>query len=67
MMLEKYVEMLKPYVEELFGQNCASHDINHLIRVMKIALYIQKYEGGDRLIIGIAAFLHDVHRVFYMQ
>ena len=63
MMLEKYIEMLKPYVKELFGQNCASHDINHLIRVMKIALYIQKYEGGDKLIIGIAAFLHDVHRV----
>jgi uncharacterized protein len=30
---------------------------------MELALKIQSKEGGDRVIIGIAAFLHDVHRI----
>ena len=30
---------------------------------MKIALYLQTKEGGDRLIIGISSFLHDIHRL----
>ena len=30
---------------------------------MNIALYLQEKEVGDRIIIGISAFLHDVHRI----
>ena len=30
---------------------------------MKLALHIQETEGGDRIIIGISAFLHDIHRI----
>lgn len=30
---------------------------------MKLALHLQEKEGGDRIVIGIAAFLHDIHRV----
>lgn len=62
-MLEEYIEQLKPYVIELFSGDSSGHDISHLIRTMNTALYIQEKEGGDRLIIGIAAFLHDVHRI----
>ncbi len=62
-MLEKYIEILKPYVIELFEKDSSGHDISHLTRTMNTALYIQEKEGGDRLIIGIASFLHDVHRV----
>lgn len=62
-MLEEYIEKLKPYVIELFSSDSSGHDITHLTRTMNIALYIQEKEGGDRLIIGIAAFLHDVHRI----
>ena len=62
-MLENYIENLKPYVVSLFGDDSSGHDISHLTRTMKIALYIQEREGGDRLIIGIAAFLHDIHRI----
>jgi uncharacterized protein len=36
---------------------------SHLYRVYNMALRIQKKEGGDRLVIGVAAFLHDIHRV----
>ena len=62
-MLEKYIEELKPFVIEFFKNDSTGHDISHLERVMKLALNIQENEGGDRLIIGISAFLHDVHRI----
>ena len=62
-MLEEYINKLKPYVIELFSNESSGHDISHLIRTMNTALYIQEKEGGDRIIIGIAAFLHDVHRI----
>lgn len=63
MMLEDYIEKLKPFVVDLFKNDSSGHDISHLERTMKLALHIQEKEGGDRLIIGIAAFLHDVHRI----
>lgn len=62
-MLNEYIEILKPHVMELFKNDSSGHDISHLIRTMNTALYLQEKEGGDRLIIGIAAFLHDVHRI----
>lgn len=62
-MLERHIEILKPYVIELFKNDSSGHDISHLIRTMNTALYIQGKEGGDKIIIGISAFLHDVHRI----
>ena len=62
-MLEQYIEIIKPYIIKLFENDSTGHDISHLVRTMNTALYIQEKEGGDRLIIGIAAFLHDVHRI----
>lgn len=62
-MIEKYIEKLRPHVLEMFAQDSSGHDIGHLERTMRTALYIQNKEGGDRVIIGVAAFLHDVHRI----
>lgn len=62
-MLEDYIEQLKPYVDELFKDDSSGHDISHLIRTMNTALYLQEKEGGDRIIIGISSFLHDIHRI----
>lgn len=62
-MLENYIEELKPYVINLFKNDSSGHEISHLIRTMRTALYIQEKEGGDRIIVGISAFLHDVHRI----
>lgn len=62
-MLNNYINQLKPYVLDLFKKDSSGHDITHLERTMKTALYIQSKEGGDRIVIGIAAFLHDVHRI----
>ena len=62
-MLEKYIEDLRPLVIELFRKDSSGHDISHLERTMNTALYLQSKEGGNRIVIGIAAFLHDVHRI----
>lgn len=62
-MLENYIKELRPLVIELFKEDSSGHDISHLERTMNTALYLQEKEGGDRVIIGIAAFLHDVHRI----
>ena len=62
-MVEEYIEKLRPFVLELFESDSSGHDIGHLERTMRNALFIQDREGGDRIIIGIAAFLHDVHRI----
>ena len=62
-MLDEYIKKLKPYVLDLFKNDSSGHDISHLIRTMNTALSLQEKEGGDRLIIGISAFLHDIHRI----
>lgn len=62
-MLEEYIKKLRPFVIELFEKDSSGHDISHLERTMNIALHLQEKEGGDRIIIGISAFLHDVHRI----
>ncbi len=54
---------LKTKVDVMFANEKSGHDIAHLERVMRLALHIQKEEGGDRLIIGISAYLHDIHRL----
>ncbi len=62
-MLEKYISILRPKVLELFKEDSSGHDITHLERTMNTALFIQQYENGDRVIVGISAFLHDIHRI----
>ena len=63
-MLEDYINKLMPIVIKMCKNNkTGGHDIDHFKRTMKIALYLQSKEGGDSLIIGIASFLHDIHRL----
>ena len=61
--LEEFITLLIPSVKEIFAEDSSGHDISHLERTMNNALFLQKHEGGDELVIGVAAFLHDVHRV----
>lgn len=62
-MLEDYINKLRPEVLKLFKNDSSGHDITHLERTMNIALLLQKYEGGDEIVVGISAFLHDVRRI----
>ncbi|NTW30514.1 MAG: HD domain-containing protein [Candidatus Moranbacteria bacterium] len=54
---------LENRIRHLFQSESSGHDLHHLHRVRNLALSIQEKEGGDRLIVAIAAFLHDVHRI----
>lgn len=62
-MLEKYIEIIKPYIIDLFKDDSSGHDISHLIRTMNIAINICDKENGDKLIVGVSAFMHDIHRI----
>ena len=63
-MLDEYISKLMPIVKKMCSkEKTGGHDIDHFLRTMKTALYLQKIEGGDPIIIGIASFLHDIHRL----
>lgn len=47
-------------IKEQFMNEGTGHDWYHIDRVRKIALHIQEKEGGDRIIIELAALLHDI-------
>ena len=65
--LDKYINLLEKKVSAMFHEESSGHDIFHLRRVLNLALHIQEHEGGDRFVIGVAAFLHDVHRIMEKQ
>ena len=67
-MLDTYINKLTPIIEKMCDKDkTGGHDINHFIRTMKIALYLQSMEGGDPIIIGISSFLHDIHRLMQSE
>lgn len=63
MEMEKIINKLEEEIGELFHGDGSGHDMHHLKRVLNVALSIQEKEGGDKLIIAISAFLHDIHRI----
>lgn len=62
-MLEEYITKLKPFVLEYFKDDSTGHDIGHLERTLNNALYLCEKEGGDKVIVGLSAYLHDIHRI----
>lgn len=65
--VRKTIEYLSREVKKLFSSESSGHDIYHLERVLNLALSIQKKEGGDKVIIAVAAFLHDIHRIIQKE
>lgn len=61
--LKHFLEKLEVKIKEMFASENSGHDIYHLERVRDLALHIQEKEGGGRLVIGVSAFLHDIHRL----
>jgi len=61
--MEKILEILRQEAKSLFQSESSGHDIYHLERVFSLALHLQEKEGGDKLVIAVSAFLHDVHRI----
>jgi uncharacterized protein len=60
--IEQTIRELENEVKLIFSSDSSGHDIYHLKRTMNLALHIQEKEGGDKMIIALAAFLHDIHR-----
>lgn len=54
------IEKTRAYVEESLRGETTGHDIHHALRVEKMALHIAAKEGGNPLIVILAALLHDI-------
>ncbi len=65
--LEKHIKKLTQKVNDFFKNDASGHNIGHLKRTMNYALYLQKREGGDREVVGVSAFIHDIHRILSTQ
>lgn len=61
--MDQIFKSVEEAVAKMFHAESSGHDINHLRRVFNVALHIQSIEGGDKLVIGTSALLHDVHRL----
>lgn len=58
---QEIIERAKEYIRELFKNNADGHDFNHSIRVYENARNIAAgYPACDRLVVSLAALLHDV-------
>lgn len=67
MNLDNIIKQTEKEVKDIFGNESSGHDIYHLKRTLNIAMHIQKKEGGDRLVIAVSAFLHDIHRIIQKE
>lgn len=54
---------LRTKVKEYFDKDASGHNIDHLERTLNYAMYLQSKEGGDIVVIGVSAFIHDIHRI----
>jgi uncharacterized protein len=47
-------------VRAWYAQGDAAHDFDHVLRVMQMGERIAQAEGADRLVVRLAALLHDL-------
>lgn len=59
-MTDNFTDRIADFVRSRCSDVATGHDWYHIDRVRKNALYLQSKEGGDQLIIELAALLHDV-------
>ncbi len=56
------VRQLRELVATEYLPDSPTHDMTHLARVASLGDQICRAEGGDRLVVASAAWLHDLHR-----
>ena len=59
-MHENLINRIKQIVFAEFQNEATGHDWHHIDRVYSNACYIQSVEGGNKVIIELAALLHDI-------
>lgn len=55
-----FIEKTLDFVRETLAHAEGGHDINHILRVYKIALRLAEEESADTTIVSLAALLHDI-------
>jgi uncharacterized protein len=58
--LEALIQEVKKHVHAIFSSTEGSHDWYHVERVWKMAIFLHAAEGGNRIVIELAALLHDI-------
>jgi len=58
-MEEALIEKAKAYAARLFAGDASGHDLQHTLRVYRLAARIAREEGADLEIVQLAALLHD--------
>ncbi len=61
--LNKNLDILRSVLKEQFDKDKTGHSADHLERTLAYAIKISQKEGGDINIIGVSAYIHDVHRL----
>ena len=54
------IEQTREYVSEVLADEPSTHDMSHIERVEDVCMRIREKEGGDELVLRLAALLHDV-------
>ncbi|WP_146403508.1 HD domain-containing protein [Planctomycetes bacterium CA13] len=54
------IDQVAEQVSERMSGQQAGHGVDHVLRVLKTAREIQAQVGGDRFVVELAAWLHDV-------
>ena len=57
---QSFVDDANRFARRIHSAADPAHDVHHLDRVRRLALEIAENEGGNRLVIELAALLHDV-------
>lgn len=65
--IQKNTSILRSKLTELFKNEKTGHSIDHLERVLAYALKICEKEGGNKNVIAIASYAHDIHRIMGSQ
>jgi uncharacterized protein len=57
---QRWVARTADMVRERMADQQAAHGLDHIVRVVRMARQIQAEVGGDRIVIELAAWLHDI-------
>ena len=57
---QKVVDSISHITKQTMVSQGAGHGWDHIQRVERHALHLQQHEGGDRMMIQVAALLHDI-------
>jgi len=55
-------DSVRQIVKDFLARDSSGHNIDHSDRVFNLAMKIQEKEGGDKVVIGVAALVHDLCR-----